>query len=113
MLARITRHLSVRPAWRDFPAHILLKVHLVGNRIFPGSKKGRRTAMKKNTALTIRIIGVFLSMLGVAIFFLLVLFWSVEEYATYSVPLWPMAFGVGIAVLGLICIKAGATSNYL
>ncbi len=69
--------------------------------------------MKKNTALMIRIIGVFLSMLGVAIFFLLVLFWSVEEYATYSVPLWPMVFGIGIAVLGLICIKTGETSNYL
>ncbi|MCF8130253.1 MAG: hypothetical protein K9N10_17220 [Deltaproteobacteria bacterium] len=69
--------------------------------------------MKKNTALMIRIIGVFLSMLGIVIFFLLFLFWSVEEYAAYSVPLWPMAFGIGIAVLGLICIKAGETSNYL
>jgi len=69
--------------------------------------------MKKSTALMIRIIGVFLSMLGVAKFFLLVLFWSVEEYATYSVPLWAMAFGMGITVLGLICIKAGATSNHL
>jgi hypothetical protein len=69
--------------------------------------------MKKNTALMIRMTGVFLNMLGVAIFFLLVLFWSVEEYAAYSVPLWPMAFCIGIAVLGLICIKAGATSNYL
>ncbi len=69
--------------------------------------------MKKSSALMIRIIGVFLSMLGAAIFCLLFVLWSVEEYATYSVPLWPMAFGIGIAVLGLICVKAGTTSNYL
>jgi vacuolar-type H+-ATPase subunit I/STV1 len=68
--------------------------------------------MKKSTALIIRIIGVLLSMLGVAIFCLLFVLWSVEEYSTYSVPLWPMAFGIGIAVLGLICIKAGAPSHY-
>jgi len=55
----------------------------------------------------IRIIGVFLSGLGAAIFGLLFVLWSVEEYSTYSVPVWPMVFGIGIAALGLICVKAG------
>jgi len=27
-------------AWPDFPAHVLRKIHLMGNRIFPGGKKG-------------------------------------------------------------------------
>lgn len=63
--------------------------------------------MKKNIALMIKIIGVFLSALGAAIFSLLFILWSVEEYSTYSVPLWPMFFSIGIAVLGLICVKVG------
>ena len=67
--------------------------------------------MKKSMALMIRIIGVFLSMLGAAIFCLLFVLWSVEEYSTYSIPLWPMVFGIGIAVLGLICVKAGMKST--
>jgi len=71
----------------------------------------RVATMKKSTSLMIRIIGVFLSILGAAIFCLLFVLWSVEEYSTYSVSFWPMVFGIGIAVLGLICVKAGMSST--
>lgn len=68
--------------------------------------------MKKTTALMIGIIGVFLSMLGAAMFCLLFVLWGVEGYSSYSLPLWPMVIGIGIAVLGLACVKAGTTSIY-
>ncbi len=68
--------------------------------------------MKTRTAIIIRIMGVFLSMLGAAIFCLLFVLWSVEEYSRYSVPIWPMVIGMGITFLGLICVKTGSTSNY-
>ncbi|MBT3368067.1 MAG: hypothetical protein HN416_13005 [Nitrospina sp.] len=68
--------------------------------------------MKTKTAIIIRIIGVFLTMLGAVIFCLLFVLWSAEEYSSYSVPIWPMVMGMGITFLGLICVKTGATSNY-
>ena len=68
--------------------------------------------MKTRTAIIIRIIGVLLSMLGAAIFCLLFILWRVEEYSSYSVPIWPMVIGIGITFLGLICVKTGTTSNY-
>ena len=63
--------------------------------------------MKRGKALLIKIIGLLLSVLGLAIFGFLIVVWSVEEYSTYSVPVWPMVFGIVIAVLGFICLKAG------
>jgi hypothetical protein len=68
--------------------------------------------MKTRTAIIIRIIGVFLTMLGAAIFCLLFVSWSVEEYSSYSVPIWPMVIVMGITFLGVICVKTGTTSNY-
>ena len=68
--------------------------------------------MKTKTAIIIRIIGVLLSMLGAAIFCLLFVLWRVEEYSSYSAPIWPMVIGIGITFLGLICVKTGTTSNY-
>jgi len=58
-----------------------------------------------------RIIGVFLTILGGATVWLLFVLWSVEEYSTHSVPLWPVVFGIGIAALGLMCVKAGTSST--
>lgn len=68
--------------------------------------------MKTRTAFIIRIIGALLSMLGAAIFCLLFVLWSVEEYSNYLVPIWSMVLGIGITFLGLICVKTGTTSNY-
>ena len=66
--------------------------------------------MKKEVALMSKIIGVFLTILGGATVWLLFVLWTVEENSTHSVPLWPVVFGIGIAVLGLMCIKAGISS---
>jgi len=63
--------------------------------------------MKKGMALLVKIIGLFLSALGLAVFSFLIVVWSVEDYSTYSVPVWPMVFSIVIAVLGFICVKAG------
>ena len=63
--------------------------------------------MKKGMGLLVKIVGLFLSVLGLAIFSLLIVVWSTEEYTTYSVPAWPMVFSIVIAVLGFICVKAG------
>jgi len=63
--------------------------------------------MEKGMALLVKIIGLFLSALGLAVFSFLIVAWSVEEYSHYSVPVWPMVFSIVIAVLGFVCVKAG------
>ena len=63
--------------------------------------------MKKGNALLVKIVGLFLSVLGLAIFSFLIVIWSTEEYSTYAVSIWPMALGIVIAVLGFVCVKAG------
>lgn len=68
--------------------------------------------MKKGLALMVRIIGFFLSFLGAITFCFLVILWSVEDYSNYSVQLWPMVFSIVIAVLGLICVKAGMSYTH-
>ena len=55
----------------------------------------------------VKMIGLFLTLLGLAMFSFFVVAWSVEDYTTYSVPVWPMVFGIVIAVFGFICVKAG------
>ena len=63
--------------------------------------------MKKGMARLVKIIGLFLSFLGLALFSFLIVIWSVEEYSTYAIPVWPMVLGIVMAVLGFICVKAG------
>ena len=63
--------------------------------------------MKKRTVLLFKTVGLSLSFLGLAVFSFLIVVWSVEDYSTYSVPVWPMVFSIVIAVLGFICVKAG------
>ncbi len=63
--------------------------------------------MKKGTVLLLKTGGLLLSSLGLAVFSFLIVIWSVEDYSTYSVPVWPMVFSIVIAVLGFICVKAG------
>ena len=63
--------------------------------------------MKKGNALLVKIVGLFLSVLGLALFSVLIVIWSTEEYSTYTVSIWPMALGIVIAVLGFVCVKAG------
>jgi len=63
--------------------------------------------MKKGTARLVKIIGLFLTFLGLAVFGFLIVVWSTEEYSTYAVPVWPMVLGIVFAVFGLICVKAG------
>ncbi|MCF8127905.1 MAG: hypothetical protein K9N10_05295 [Deltaproteobacteria bacterium] len=63
--------------------------------------------MKKGKDLLLKMIGLFLSSMGLAAFSFLIVLWSVEDYSTYSVPVWPMVFSIVIAVLGFICVKVG------
>ena len=63
--------------------------------------------MKKGTARMVKMVGLFLSVTGLGIFSFLVVAWSVEEYSTYAIPVWPMVLGIVMAVLGFICVKAG------
>jgi len=63
--------------------------------------------MKKGTVLLLKTVGLLLSSLGLAVFSFLIVIWSVEDYSTYSVPVWPMVFSIVIAVLGFICVKTG------
>ena len=67
--------------------------------------------MKKGTAIMVKMIGLFLSVTGLGIFSFLMVAWSVEEYSTYPVPVWPMALGIVIAILGFICVKSGMGCN--
>jgi uncharacterized membrane protein YqjE len=63
--------------------------------------------MKKGTVRLLKMVGSLLSFMGLAVFSFLIVIWSVEDYSTYSVPVWPMVFSIVIAVLGFICVKAG------
>jgi len=63
--------------------------------------------MKKGTVVLLKTVGLLLSSLGLAVFSFLIVIWSVEDYSTYSVPVWPMVFSIVIAVLGFICVKTG------
>ena len=69
--------------------------------------------MKKGMALPVKIIGLFLSFLGLVILGFLIVMWSVEEYSTYAIPVWPMVLGIVIAVLGFICVKAGMRGLFI
>ena len=63
--------------------------------------------MKNGSTVMVKISGMSLSFLGMVVFVLSVVLWSAEGNTTHSMPFWPIPLGVGLVVIGLICVKTG------